>query len=115
MRGIPLFNFPAFHAATKRLREQGHEVFSPAENDIAAHDGVDISAGNLTGDEEKAAREHGFDKRNALAEDTWWICQHAEAIALLPGWEDSMGAAAEAALARALGLLVILLPKDYAR
>jgi hypothetical protein len=108
MRGIALFNFPAFNAAAARLRADGHEVFNPAERDNERH-GVDISAGNSTGDETVAAKAHGFDLRVALAEDADWICRHAEAIALLPGWEASKGARAERALAEALGLKIMLL------
>jgi len=106
MRGIPEFNFPAFHAAAKKLRGQGYDVFSPAEKDNERH-GVDISKGNAAGDEDVAAKQHGFSLRVALGEDLEWICKHAEAIALLPGWQSSKGAAAELATARALGLRVI--------
>lgn len=108
MRGIPEFNFPAFHAATARLRADGHAVFNPAERDNERH-GVDISKGNATGDEGVAARQHGFNLREALAEDLYWICQHADAVALLPGWQNSKGAAAELAAAKAIGLEVLLL------
>jgi hypothetical protein len=106
MRGIPEFNFPAFNAAAARLRAEGHEVFNPAERDNERH-GVDISKGNAAGCEEIAAKEHGFNLRVALGEDLAFICAHAEAIALLPGWEHSMGARAEHATALALGLRVI--------
>lgn len=105
MRGIPEFNFPAFHSGAAKLRSEGHEVFSPAEYDIECH-GVDISKRNQTGDEEQAAKEHGFNLRKALAADLNWICAHADAVALLPGWENSKGAAAERATAIALGLRV---------
>jgi hypothetical protein len=103
MRGIPLFNFPAFHAAEERLATAGHEVFSPAKYDNKRH-GKDISAGNMTGDETLAAEEHGFSLREALGADMAWICAHAEVIALLPGWQDSKGATAERATGIALGL-----------
>lgn len=106
MRGIPEFNFPAFHAAAALLRSQGHEVFSPAEADNERH-GKDISKGNISGDETVAAKEHGFNLREALGHDLAYICTHADAVALLPGWENSKGANAERAAAVALGLEII--------
>lgn len=103
MRGLPEFNFPAFHAAAAELRRAGHTVFSPAERDTAQY-GTDISKGNATGSEEEAVKEHGFSLREALGADLEYICHHAEVIAILPGWETSKGVAAELATARALGL-----------
>ena len=112
MRGYPEFNFPAFYAGAARLRSQGHEVFSPAERDNERH-GKDISKGNATGCLDQAAKEHNFSLREALADDLGYICRHADAIALLPGWQHSKGALAEHATAYALGLEVILLhPSD---
>lgn len=108
MRGIPEFNFPAFFAAAAELRIAGHDVFNPAERDNEHH-GTDISKGNANGDEEKAAKEHGFNLREALGADLAFICKHADAIAMLPGWERSKGATAERATALALGLEVIQL------
>jgi hypothetical protein len=105
MRGIPEFNFPAFHQATAQLRADGHEVFNPAERDIEKT-GVDISKGNETGDNGLAEAQHGFNLREALKDDLEFICLHADAVALLPGWENSKGAQAEIATARALGLKV---------
>lgn len=112
MRGYPEFNFPAFEAAARRLRADGHEVFSPAEKDLARF-GAGISIENPTGDLALAARKHGFSLREALAVDLEWLCRHAEGIALLPGWELSKGASAEKAVAEALGLTIILLPNGY--
>lgn len=106
MRGIPEFNFPAFNAAADRLRAEGHSVFNPAERDNERH-GTDISKGNFEGCEEKAAKEHGFNLREALGADLAYICGEADAIAMLPGWEHSKGAQAERATAIALGLKVI--------
>lgn len=111
MRGIPEFNFPAFNRAAAHLRALGHEVFNPAERDNERH-GTDISKGNASGDEEVAAKQHGFSLRVALAEDADWICREADAIALLPGWESSKGAQAELALGRALGHAVMIIDAD---
>ena len=105
MRSIPFFNYPAFHEAAAKLRALGHHVFNPAERDIKVH-GVDVSVGNHEGCEKKAADEHGFDLRAALADDLDFIGRHADAIALLPGWERSKGATAERVVAIALGLIV---------
>lgn len=108
MRGISLFNFPAFAEAAAKLRAEGHVVFNPAERDNQKH-GVDISRDNAAGDETQATREHGFSLREALGADCAWICAEAEGIAMLPGWQRSRGAVAERALAEALDLPVIYL------
>lgn len=93
MTGIPEYNFPAFDAAAKRLRALGHEVFSPADNDRKRFGGLDGV--------ENAVKGRGMDyvKRRCMADDVDYIMWHAEAIALLPGWEHSTGVAAELALA----------------
>lgn len=104
MTGIPHFNYPAFDAGAAALRADGHQVFNPAELDRETY-GKDIS--NPTGCAETATKDHGFDRRAALKAGLAWICDNADAIALLPGWESSTGANAERALARALGLQII--------
>lgn len=106
MRGIPHFNFPAFHAAAKELRARGYKVFSPAERDERLL-GSDFAMSNANGDEIEAAK-HGFNRRTALAVNLDWICQHADGVVLLPGWENSKGSLAERAAAEALGLEVLL-------
>lgn len=106
MRGIPEFNFPAFHAATAKLRAKGYMVFNPAERDNERH-GVDISKGNSMGDVAVATRAYGFNLREALGEDLEFICRHADVVALLPGWQNSKGALAERATAVALGLEIM--------
>lgn len=104
MRGVPGFNFPAFFAAEHLLSIAGFtKIFNPARRDNERYGG-DISAGNDTGDEKMAKERHGFSLREALKDDTTFICLHATAIYLLPGWETSAGARAEWALANALGL-----------
>lgn len=108
MSGIPEFNFPAFETAAYTLRKQGYSVFNPAEADQKRH-GQDFAKNNPTGSQELAAKDHGFSLREALAIDTAFICNEAEAIALLPGWENSKGARAEWALAQALGLKTMYL------
>jgi len=109
MSGIPEFNFPAFHQAAAKLRADGHSVFNPAERDIERHNGIDISKGNETGSQEFATEKFGFSLRDALADDTWYICKEADAIAMLPGWENSKGARAEHTLSVALGHKIIYL------
>lgn len=88
MTGIPDNNFPAFHEWAARLRAQGFDVVSPAE-----------------------IQEAG----------TWELCLRAdiremttcEAIALMPGWENSRGAQLELHLAHRLGMEVMHLPLQF--
>ena len=91
MSNLPDFNFPAFHAAADKLRDQGHEVFNPAEEDL-----------KKWGTLENVLKY--FNYRECLKKDLSWICDNAEAIAILPGWEKSKGVGAELALAKALKL-----------
>lgn len=104
MRGIKDFNFPAFFAAEEELKAQGYIVFNPARRD-EDHCGKGFAkseTGTLSD-----ITDTKFSLRNALHDDTTFISLHADAIALLPGWEKSKGANAEHALAVALGLEVI--------
>lgn len=104
MRGIPNFNREAFRQAARNLRSLGHEVFCPAESTEAIY-GEHVYQNQPEGDEPKA----GVDGRVVFKEDLVFICEKAEAIALMPGWENSKGATAEHAVARALGLKFIYL------
>jgi hypothetical protein len=107
MRGYPKFNFPAFDAVTAALQEQGHTVFSPAENDRKKHGTKldEIDTGDI-----KAAESVGFSLREALQDDLTFICQKADCIVMLPGWEKSNGARCEHALAVALDIEIVYLP-----
>jgi len=88
MSGYPESNFPAFHQWAARLRADGFDVVSPAE-----------------------IQEAG----------TWELCLRAdlrelctcEAIALMPGWENSKGANLELHVAHRLGMEVIHLPLQF--
>lgn len=81
MRGIPDYNFPAFHAAAAQLRALGHEVWSPAERD-EKDDGFNPST-----DKAKPIRYYmAYDLPAVLASD---------AVAVLPGWRKSKGAQLE--------------------
>lgn len=110
MRGYANFNFPAFDHAAAKLRAQGFDVFSPAERDREEY-GSEIE-NNPTGDESKVTNP-ACTIEDCMAADCEWICRNAKFIALLPGWEKSSGANAELALARALGLTIMNLGKEY--
>jgi hypothetical protein len=101
MRGIPYGNFPAFAVAAETLRAAGYIVFSPAENDLKIQGNPYDDHGNCV--------DEVFDIRRALADDCEYLTLHADAICMLPGWENSKGAKAEKALAEALGLEVMYL------
>lgn len=99
MRGYPQMNFPAFDAAAKKGRELGFTIFNPAEMD--REDG-------------QAVTFLPQKRKNRLyaRRDTGVLLNHLNAeagdfIAMLPGWEKSIGATAEHALARWLELEIL--------
>ncbi len=116
MRHYPDFNRAAFDKVSKRLRAAGHTVFSPAENDVDLF-GNKMKKKNRKGDENTLAKELGIEtkalRRKVFASDMKWICEEADAVALLPGWKKSTGATAERALGRALGHEIIYIPKSW--
>lgn len=101
MRGWPEFNHPAFGKARRLLRAAGHEVFCPAEHT----ERCGLNPSGLAGDPAETAAA-GLSLRGLLGADLAWICGTAQALVMLPGWERSAGARAEAATALALGLPV---------
>jgi dienelactone hydrolase len=98
----PFFNYPAFHAAEAELTDVGHEVFSPARMTEFDH-GADYSTRYPTGDHAAAVCD-GFNFRRAMAWNLMAICNEVDAIALLPGYEQSKGTQVELAVARLLGI-----------
>lgn len=89
MAGYPEQNYPAFMRAAKALRDLGYEVYNPAEYEANGTD--------------------EFPLREAFTEYTNYILNRADIIALLPGYEKSVGATAELSLARVVKLKEIYL------
>lgn len=82
MTGLPEFNYPAFYRAAEALESLGHEPINPAR---------------------KAGREgckSWLDYMRAAIRDV----AGADGLAMLPGWQDSRGAALEYRLGHDLGL-----------
>jgi hypothetical protein len=89
MKGYPDSNYPLFHEVTKQLRAEGHTVYNPAE---FPHDGP----------------LETFPFRKAFAEYCKFICEEADALMMLPGWQKSRGASCEHMLATNCGVEVLL-------
>ena len=105
MSNMPNFNFEAFDRATYTLRREGWvNVFNPAEKDRETYG--DVTSNNPTGSPEQAKEEFGLDIRDVLSLDLQWICEEADAIYMLRGWENSKGARAEHATAHAIGIKI---------
>lgn len=99
MRGYPEFNFAAFDAAKKRGAAKGFECISPADLDRAS--GFDATG--LRGADEEFPRDQLLE---ALRRDFDALAE-CDAIALLPGWENSRGAIMELMWADLLRLEVL--------
>jgi hypothetical protein len=119
MRGKPNFNKAAFDRATTILRTIGFEVFSPSEQDEKTF-GKDFHTKSATGNEDTAALGVGLTggqlRRAVIKVDVNWIIDHADAIAMLPDWEQSSGSNVEHTLAKFLGpeeVKFIYIPEEW--
>lgn len=99
MRGIPLYNFPAFDAAAAKLWSEGHEVVSPADMDRESG----LHPETLPADFDWNDVPSGFSAKAAFRRDMDELLR-CDAIALLPGWRESYGATVEADVAKLVGL-----------
>ncbi len=93
MTGLPEHNYPAFHDAADRWREAGHLVLNPAELDQP-----DPSA-PVVHDELALVLASDYYKRDIGA----MLQFRVEAVAVLPGWQSSIGAQLEVTCAKAFG------------
>lgn len=103
MRGHKLYNFPAFFKAAIELRRQGHQVVNPAEVDMA----LGLNPGIPTDDPNQIP----FNIEEILRNDFEEVLK-ADAIVLLPGWEDSSGARDEHHIALRTGRKVLFWDPD---
>lgn len=96
MRGKHAFNYPAFNYWAKLHRDVGWEVENPAEIGAGYGTPKQINADTALLAAVVAAELHALET--------------CDAIFLLPGWENSVGARKELAAALACGLKINLAP-----
>jgi len=100
MRGFRQFNFPLFNEVTDILGRTKETVFNPAQHDAAIYPNMRTWPGFEAGDVDKCPE---FDLKTALRWDLARVLE-SDALVLLPGWEQSVGATLEKQVADAVGL-----------
>lgn len=104
MRGIHAFNYSTFAAVANHLRSAGYAVIDPAAHDLETWPTLPEehpeawAAGQVTPPLAQWVQR----------QFRWDLCQllDADLVVLLPGWERSVGAQLEAALAYLCGIPV---------
>jgi hypothetical protein len=91
MSGRKNYNRDAFNEAATNFRAQGHEVVSPVELDEAVY-GPEILT-SATGDPSDADAR-GFSREQVYVRDHEALST-CDTIAMLEGWQNSLGAMAE--------------------
>lgn len=96
-------NEPLFDYVAKQLRASGCTVMNPWE-----------MTRELIGPISKlmamSKEQRKETRRGLLAKEISWIINNADKVVMLPGWEKSLGATAERAVALAMGVPVHELP-----
>jgi hypothetical protein len=102
MSGIPQFNFPAFDAASKDIRENlGVDVVSPAEMDSEA---VRADAMVSEDGQFKDGLCGGETWGDFLSRDVKVIADECDGVILMEGWQFSRGARLECYVAMSCGM-----------
>lgn len=115
MSGKPSFGIPAFDVAARRLREEGHDVVSPAELDDKQFRALCLTC-RTGGMEElhRRCKETGTPVEtwgDLLARDLKLIANDGiEGIVVLPDWDKSRGATLETYVGRLCGLPILYYP-----
>lgn len=104
MRGIPLYNFPAFDFAKHVLAvsEETHELLAVSPADIDRGSGFDPE--DMPADWNWDEIHPSVGTKEEVIERDFRAIRTCDAIYMLQGWENSTGARAEAALAEWMGL-----------
>ena len=93
MTGIPKFNFPAFEAATAKLRGKGLDVVSPHELDEPE---IRLAAAQSETGKLVDGKIAGHSWGDILARDVKVVADNVGGIVFLDGWARSRGAKLEA-------------------
>lgn len=93
MSGLPEFNFPAFVEATSKLERAGFKVTNPSALSLPC---------GCSGPTQCRPAPHEYHEYLRMCLQAL-VGNDISGIALLPGWENSKGAAVEMAVGRALG------------
>jgi hypothetical protein len=94
MSGIPNHNAPEFARYAAALRDRGHFVFNPSENDMAS--GLINPEGTIS----------ATDRHKVLTVDLIKILTQCHLVLAMPGWEKSRGARMEMAVASECGITI---------
>lgn len=107
---VPYFNFHAFDAAAADLRSRKPplEVVSPAELDDPTFRAVALRSKD--GDPVAYQRFTGETRGKLLGRDLRIVIDDVDAVVVLPGWRESVGAKLEAYAAFAHGKPVLYYP-----
>lgn len=121
MTGYEYFNFHTFDTFRDLYESFGFEVFSPADHDRKLlgkpREWLPLlrdSDGTWKCWSQEVCPDRPLPTlRDMLGADLDWIAKNATHIAMIPGWEDSKGANAEWALAKALNLKIHYYPVPH--
>ena len=106
MRGYKDLNFPEFNKWARILRKKDHEVVNPAELDKESKELADTTMGQL---EVMSKEERKKIYKLCMKRDLQHLLT-CDAVVLLEGWQDSVGALLELKVALNTGLKILDLP-----